>query len=180
MPSTPSPATWPTPRLRVVAIRRTAAIELPTGLSLTSLAFKIADTKKSSIQRSTVAVDRMRIADGWPLAFRRPEIEPQCTAYQKAITATIEKCCKQTPLQAKDFDTLRSSVDVLKKKVEVAIPPRDNQRTLAREYVSRPLDEATRIFGEQAYAEELVRDVSEHKAALARGRAPGVHAAVQA
>jgi hypothetical protein len=47
--------------------------------------------------------------------------------------------------------------------VETAIPARDNQRTQSRAFVKR-LDEATRIFAEQTYAEHLIRDVSEHKA----------------
>ena len=47
--------------------------------------------------------------------------------------------------------------------VETAIPLRDNQRAQARAFVKR-LDDATRIFAEQAYAEQLIRDVSEHRA----------------
>lgn len=142
---------------------RTANVELPTNLTLTALAFKIADPKKSRIQQSTVAIDRLLIKDGWPLPFRRPEIQRECTAYEKSIKTVVEKCRTGVELQATDYDKLRDSVGVLQKTLETAIPTRDNQRTQAREYVKR-LDDASKIFAEQEYAEELIRDVTEHKA----------------
>lgn len=142
---------------------RTAKVDLPSNLTLTALAFKIADNKKAKIQQSTVAVDRMLVRDRWPLMFRRPEIERECDSYEKAITAVVEKCRKGTELQAVDYDRLRESVTALQKTLETAVPPRDNQRSQARDYVRR-LDEATKIFTEQAYAERLIRDVSIHRA----------------
>jgi hypothetical protein len=142
---------------------RTAQVKLPPDMSLTSLAFKIADRKQSSLLQSTVAVNRMLVTDDWPLPFRRREIEPECDAYKKAVTSVVDKCRKGTQLQAVDFDRLRDSVSVLSKKLDPAIPARDNQRGVAREYVRR-LDDATRIFAEQEFAERLIRDVTEHKA----------------
>src|SRR5262249_27010896 len=127
------------------------------------LAFKIADPKKSRIQQSTVAIDRMLIKDRWPLPFRRPEIVRECAAYEKAVATVVDKCKKGTELQAADYDQLRGSVLTLQKAVETAIPSRDDQRRQARDYVRR-LDEASKIFAEQAYAEQLVRDVSVHRA----------------
>ncbi|WP_406695428.1 hypothetical protein V5E97_30835 [Singulisphaera sp. Ch08] len=147
-----SPSSW-----------RTAQVDLPAEMTLTKLAFKVADTKKSKLQLSTVAVDRMLVRDRWPLPFRRPEIERECTAYEKAVTAVVDKCRKGTELQAADYDRLREAVVVLQKAVETDVPSRDDQRRQARDYVRR-LDESTKIFAEEAYAEQLIRDVSEHKA----------------
>lgn len=147
-----SPSSW-----------RTAEVKLPTGMSLTMLAFKVADTKKSSLMQSTVAVDRMLIKDRWPLAFRRPEIERECQAYEKAIKGVVEKCRTGVELQAADYDNLRNAVTVLLKAVETDIPSRDDQRRQAREYARR-LDDSSKLFAEQAYAEQLIRDVSEHQA----------------
>ncbi len=138
-------------------------VELPTGMTLTALAFKVADPRKSRLLQSTVAIERMLVKDGWPLAFRRPEIQRECADYEKAVNAIIEKCRKGIEIQAADYDRLRDSVAVLQKAVETAVPTRDNQRAQAREYVRR-LDETSRIFAEQDYAEQLIRDVSEHKA----------------
>ena len=105
----------------------------------------------------------MLVNDKWPLPFRRPEIDRECAAYEKAVAGVVEKCRKGVELQAADYDGLRDKVAELKKAVETAVPTRDNQRTQARDFVRR-LDEATRIFAEQAYAEQLIRDVSEYEA----------------
>ncbi len=142
---------------------RRARVDLPPEVTLTTLAFKVADTKKSALSQSTIAVDRMLVKDGWPLAFRRPEIEGECRSYQKAVTQVVEKCRKGTELQAKDYDDLRATVTELAARVETAIPALDNQRSQSRGFVKR-LDASTKIFAEQSYAEQLIRDVSEHKA----------------
>ncbi len=142
---------------------RTAQVALPTNMSLTSLAFKIADKKHSSLMQSTVAVDRMLVKDHWPVWFRRPEIDAECDAYERSVNSVVNKCRKGTELQASDLDRLRDAVGLLSKKVDDAIPNRDNQRSQARVFV-RLLDDATRIFAEQTYAERLIRDVSEHQA----------------
>jgi hypothetical protein len=142
---------------------RTARVDLPPDMSLTGLAFKVADKKRSALLQSTVAVDRMLVKAGWPLPFRRPEVESECEAYKKAVESVVAKCIKGTELQGKDFDRLRDSVTVLLRKVDEAVTARDNQKAQAREYVRR-LDDATRIFAEQEFAERLIRDVSEHKA----------------
>jgi hypothetical protein len=146
-----------------VSTWRTAQVDLPTGISLTTLAFKIADKKKAALAQSTVAVDRMLVKDGWPLAFRRPEIERECGSYEKSVTAVVDKCKKGTELQARDYDQLRAAVSTLADKVKDAIPTLDNQRTKSLAFVKR-LDASTKIFAEQSYAEQLIRDVSEHKA----------------
>jgi hypothetical protein len=142
---------------------RTASVELPSNMTLTTLAFKIADAKKSRLQQSTVAIDRMLIKDDWPLEFRRPEIDPECKAYKKAIAFVLEKCRDSKQLQARDYDNLKASVDALKAAVDTVIPARENQRGRAREFVKR-LDDATSIFMGYQFAEQLIRDVSTHKA----------------
>ena len=142
---------------------RSAAVPLPTGLSLTSLAFRIADQKTSSVMQSTVAIDRLLISEGWPIWLRRPELKNEELAYEQAVSTVVDKCRKGTPLEAKDVDKLRDTVVALEKKVPEVVPGRDGQRTKALEYVNQ-LDGATRIFAEQTYAERLIRDVTEHKA----------------
>ncbi len=142
---------------------RGARVDLPTGMSLTSLAFKVADKKRSALLQSTVAVDRMLVKGNWPLPFRRPEVAAECKAYKAAVESIVSKCLKGTEVQGRDFDRVRDAVSELDRKVGEAITARDNQRGQAREYVRR-LDDATRIFAEQEYAERLIRDVTEHKA----------------
>jgi hypothetical protein len=146
---------------------RGVQVALPPEMSLTSLAFTIADCKRAQISQSVVAVDRMLVVadkdDKWPIWFRRPEILRERTAYENAIRTVIDKCRKKVELQASDCDQVRGSVAVLAKAVETAIPTADNQRGLARDYVRR-LEKATKIFAETEYAEPLIRDVSEHRA----------------
>ncbi len=140
-----------------------AEVKLPIELSLNSLAFKIADKKTASIFQSTVAMDRLLIAEGWPIWLRRPELKREQAAYEQAVKTVVDKCRTETPLEASDVDKLRSSVVTLQQRVPEVVPGRDNQRARAIEYVSQ-LDGATRIFAEQTYAERLIKDVSEHKA----------------
>ncbi len=142
---------------------RVAQVMLPPTVSLTSLSFKIADLKKSTFQQSTVAIDRMLVKDGWPLPFRRPEVEPDCHRYEKGVAAVVEKCKNGVELKAADYESLRGQVAKLQALVESDIPNTDSQKTRARSFVKQ-LDETSRIFAEQAYAEQLIRDVSEHTA----------------
>jgi hypothetical protein len=141
-----------------------ARVELPPGLELTTLAFKIADSRVSKASQSTVAIDRMKVSDGWPLWLRRPELKAEQAAYERAVATAIGKCQKGTPLEATDYDRLRETVVALQKKVPEVVPARDNQRAQAIAFVNQ-LDDATRIFAEQTYAERLIKDVAEHKAA---------------
>ncbi len=142
---------------------RVAQVELPPEMSLTSLTFKIADLKKSALQQSTVAIDRMLVKDGWPLPFRRPEVEPDCQSYEKGVAAVVEKCKKGVELKAADYESLRGRVAKLQALVESDVPNTDNQKSRARSFMKQ-LDETSRIFAEQAYAEQLIKDVCEHKA----------------
>jgi hypothetical protein len=142
---------------------RLAKIDLPPTMSLTSLSFKIADLKKSAHQQSTVAIDRMLVKEGWPLPFRRPEVEPACHSFEESTAAVIAKCQNGIELKAADYESLRARVAKLQAIVEADIPNTDEQRTKARSFVKQ-LDETTRIFAEKAYAEQLIKDVSEHKA----------------
>lgn len=142
---------------------RVKPIALPSDITLTALSFKIADTRKSSLSQGTVAIDRMLVPKEWPLPFRRPEIEGECATYKKAVAAVVDKCRNGSALQAADYERLRDAVGVLQKAVETSVPTRDNQRSIARDYVRR-LDETSKIFAEQEYAEQLIRDVSAHRA----------------
>lgn len=146
------------------SVWRTATVPLPPGLTLTALSFKIADPKKSKLMQSTVAIDRMRIAEKkWPLPFRRPEMQKPCKSYEQTVETVVGKCLKSVDLQATDYDKLQASVKKLKEAVEAEIPFNDDQRAQAREYVGG-LEAASRIFAEQTYAEQLIRDVSDHQA----------------
>jgi hypothetical protein len=141
----------------------TAAVALPQGLTLSSITFKIADSKVSSVFQNTVAIDRLLLVEGWPIWFRRPELDREKRAYETAVKKVVERCRQGVPLEARDVDALRESVLALQKKVPEVVTGRDGQRASAIEYV-RQLDGATRLFAEQAYAESLIKDVSEHQA----------------
>lgn len=147
------------------SVWHSAIVPLPPSVTLTAIAFKIVDPKKSKLQQSTVALDRMRIPDKtWPLPFRRPTMKKACDRYEAAVEKVVDKCLKQTPLQADDFENLKKTVALLRTDAEKEVPFANDQRTQALNYIRR-LDDAIRIFGEEEYAEQLIRDVSEHKAA---------------
>jgi hypothetical protein len=139
-----------------------SSIELPPGVALTSMAFKIANTK-AAYQRATVAIDRMLIKDDWPLEFRRPEIARHRKNYQSAISLVLEKCRKGDQLQAKDYEDLKATVESLKEGVNEHVPFQDSQRTRALNYV-KAIEEAIGIFMGYPFAERLIRDVTTHNA----------------
>ncbi len=144
---------------------RVATVALPQDFSLPAMAFKItsAPGKGSKLQQSTVAVQRMTVGEAWPLPFRRPELAAQCEAYKNAIRNVVGKCEKGTPLVSKDFEQLREAVDALKVKAPQVVPTRDGLRTQAQQFV-RQLDDATKIFADQEFAEELIFDMQKHEA----------------
>jgi hypothetical protein len=138
-------------------------VPLPAQLSLTALTFKIVARQGSRLFQNFVAVDRITAAGEWPLGMRRPELDAERAAYKQAAVTVIGKCRKGIALDAKNYERLRGAVEALRKRVEDVVPVQDNMRARAREFV-KGLDEATRVFADQAYAEQLIRDVSEHKA----------------
>jgi hypothetical protein len=95
---------------------------------------------------------------------RPPKISPRIEQeYETRVRAVVDKCRQGTPLDATDVEKLRDSVIALQRKVPEVVPARDSQRSNAMKYVQQ-LDDATRIFAEQTYAERLIRDVTEHEA----------------
>jgi hypothetical protein len=147
------------------SVWRSAKVDLPTGLTLTSLSFKVVGVPglHAKLMESTVAVDRMKAAGEWPLPFRRAELDAERKSYLAWIEAVLAKCRKGTPLQATDYENLRATVEVLRTKVPQVVPVRENFRRNAQDYV-RALDDATKIFADQGFAEELIRDLEAHKA----------------
>ena len=109
---------------------RFATVALPPDFSLPALAFKItaAAGKGTKLHQSTVAVQRMRVTETWPLPFRRPELATPCEAYKNAIRNVVGKCEKGTPLVSRDFEQLRDAVDALKVKIPKVVPARDGLR----------------------------------------------------
>jgi hypothetical protein len=106
----------------------------------------------------------MNAAGEWPLPLRRRELDQESSAYKRAVATVTDKCRKGTPIQFEEYVALRNTVDALRKKVMDVVPTSDKMQSTALEFV-RGLDEASRLFADQAYAEQLIRDVSEHKAA---------------
>jgi hypothetical protein len=140
-----------------------AKVELPGGFALTSLVFRFANAPRYKVPGepapSVVAVGRMKVEGGWPVALRRPELNRERQAYERAVKAAIARCAAGQPLQARDVDRLRDALASLKERGERAIPA--GQWRQVRAYVDQ-LDEATRIFLDQDFAEELIRDVETH------------------
>ena len=134
-------------------------VALPSQLSLTVLTFKMVTKQGSNI----VAVDRMLAGGEWPLPLRRRELDQESAAYKQAVATVTEKCRKGTPIQFDDYVALRDRVEALRKKVIEVVPMRDKMQATAMDFV-RVLDASSKIFADQAYAEQLIRDVSEHKA----------------
>jgi hypothetical protein len=134
-------------------------VALPPQLSLTALTFRIITKQGSNV----VSVDRMLAEGQPPMAMRRHELEQETAAYKQAIATVTEKCRKETPIQYEDYVALRKTVKALEKKVVDVFPTSDKMKTSAKQFV-RGLDESTKIFEDQLYAEQLIRDVSLHRA----------------
>jgi hypothetical protein len=143
-----------------------AKVELPKNLALASLVFRVATTPgirpPKELTPSVVAVGRMKLAEGWPVALRRPELKPNRDAYERAVTAAIARCVKGQQLQAPDVDRVRDTLAALKDDSPQFMPAGRVSKQ-ATEFLER-LDEATRIFYDQEFAEELIRDVETHRA----------------
>jgi hypothetical protein len=146
---------------------RAAAIELPQDLSIQSLVFRFADAPTyrlpPGMRPSTVALGRMKVSGPWPIALRRPELEPERAAYKRDIAAAIETCVNGKPLRAAQIDAVRSSLVALKEKAILASAAESGLSKQARLFLDQ-LDEATKIFLDRDFAEELIRDAEGHKA----------------
>lgn len=66
-------------------------------------------------------------------------------------------------MQAADVDRVRDALFALKDRAALVVPAQGGLLKQAMTYLDR-LDEATRIFGDQDFDEELIRDVETHKA----------------
>jgi hypothetical protein len=143
-----------------------AAVELPPGVTIRALSFRFAGVPrfKALTPRSPgiVAIGRMA-GEGWPLALRRPELAQERAAYKAAVAAVVARCAGGKPLQARDVDAVRDAVFALREKVARVVPAEGGRLKQANAFVDR-LDEATRIFLDRDFAEELVRDVEQHRA----------------
>jgi hypothetical protein len=143
-----------------------AAVELPPGVTIRALAFRFAGVPrlKTITPRSPaiVAVGRMAGQD-WPLSLRRPEVERERSAYRSAVAAAVAKCAQGKPLRAKDVDAVRDALLALREAAPRVVSPEGGRLKQANAYLDR-LDEATRIFLDQEFAEELIRDVERHRA----------------
>ncbi len=146
---------------------RTAAVDLPEGATIQALAFRVAGAPKvrlpSHMMPSSVAIGRIKVTDQWPLALRRTDLESSRAAYQRAVAAVIARCRAGQPLKAAEVDAVRESLLTLKDRAAAVVPRNGGQLAQANAYLDR-LDEATRIFLDRDFAEELIRDVENHKA----------------
>jgi hypothetical protein len=146
---------------------RVAVVDLPRELSIQSLAFRFADAPSyrlpPGMRPSTVALGRMKALGTWPIALRRPELEPERAAYRRTIAAVIATCVAEKPLQAGEVDAVRASLLALREKADDASPAGSGLAKQAKLFLDQ-LDEATKIFLDRDFAEELVRDAEGHQA----------------
>ncbi len=144
-----------------------APVALPPEVTLESLAFRFADAPKAKLPApfamGTVAVGRMK-GEHWPVSLRRSELEAGRAAYRRAVARVVSACERQTPLQASDVDAVREALFALRDRATESVPAEGGRRKQALAYLDR-LDEATKIFLDRDFAEELIRDVERHKAA---------------
>jgi hypothetical protein len=149
------------------AIWAKSAVELPPEVTIRALAFRFAGVPrfKTLTPRSPaiVAVGRMSGRD-WPLSLRRPELEQERGAYQRAVAKALTTCARGNPLRAREVDAVRDALFALREKTARVVPADGGRLKQANAFLDR-LDEATRIFLERDIAEELIRDVEQHRAA---------------
>jgi hypothetical protein len=143
-----------------------ARVELPKEFSLPSVVFRFARSPRSrlplDLSPSVVAIARMKGDEGWPVPLRRPDLNRDRDAYERAVKAAIARCAKGQRLQAADVDRLRDGLVSLKERAAQVVPSGAMLKQ-AVAYLDR-LDEATRLFLDQEFAEELIRDVETHRA----------------
>jgi hypothetical protein len=146
---------------------RAARVELPQDVSIQSLSFRFADAPSYKLpigmRPSTVAIGRMKVNGRWPIALRRRDLERQRAAYQRAIAAAIKTCVANKPLRAGDVDAVRDNLLALREKATEVMRSDAALAKQARVFLDQ-LDEATKIFLDRDFAEELIRDVEDHQA----------------
>lgn len=145
---------------------RAFPVELPPTVTIQALAFRV--TGASGVARpsgpspSAVALGRMK-GEKWPVSLRRPELGRGRDAYRGAVAAVVKTCAAGKPLRAPQVDAVRDALSSLKREADSAVPTAGGLRKQADTHLAR-LDEATRIFYDRDFAEELVRDAEKHKA----------------
>jgi hypothetical protein len=75
----------------------------------------------------------------------------------------IDACVKRKQLQAPPVDALRASVVALKQKATALSPAGSDISREMKRFVDQ-LDEATKIFLDRDFADELIRDSEQHQA----------------
>ena len=145
---------------------RLARVDLPAEVSIEALAFRFADAPRiklpTRLAASTVAVGRMK-GDRWPVALRRTDLERERASYQRAVAVVTQSCAQGKPLRAPQVDAVRDALFVLKEKAVEVVPTSGGLRKQAVVFLDQ-LDEATKIFLDRDFAEELIGDVERHKA----------------
>jgi hypothetical protein len=145
---------------------RSVAVELPAGVTIESIAFRFADAPKYRVPGqpapATVALGRMK-GEKWPVALRRAELQRERDAYREAVATVLRACAAGKELDAPQVDAVRGSLAALKEKASQVLPTAGGAARLAVASIDR-LDEATRIFLDREFAEELIRDAEEHQA----------------
>jgi hypothetical protein len=146
---------------------RLATVELPPGVSLQSLVFRLASRAGYRLPAGSgpgvVALGRMRVADRWPVALRRDELAAERTAYQHAVADLVDLCAHGKRLRAAHVENVRNAHARLKDKAEQVIPAGGGLHKQAAAFLGQ-LDEATKIMLDHDFAEELIRDLEQHKA----------------
>jgi hypothetical protein len=99
----------------------------------------------------------------WPIALRRADLQRERDAYRAAVATVVRACAAGKELDAPEIDAVRGSLAALTAKAAQVLPPAGGAGKLASAYLDR-LDEATRIFLDREFAEELVRDAAQHQA----------------
>lgn len=145
---------------------RAVPVELPPEITIDALAFRFADVPKYKLPpgmaQGSVALARMK-GERWPVSLRRSELERERTAYQRAVATVVATCAAGKPLNAPQVDAVRDALLELKRKAAAVVPADGGIRKQANEYLDR-LDQATKVFLDRDFAEELVRDAERHKA----------------
>jgi hypothetical protein len=145
----------------------TSPVKLPPEVTLKALAFRFAGAARFKTltpqSPGIVAVNRMTAQD-WPVFLRNPELQSERAAYQKAVAAIVARCADGKRLRAKDVEDVRGKLVALRDEAARIVPTDGGRRKQASAFLDR-LDEATRIFLDHDFAEELIRDVENHRAA---------------
>jgi hypothetical protein len=144
----------------------TKVVQLPTGMSVKDLIFRFTPASGSAnaskvLSRGVIALSRLDVSgDSWPTVMKNAGLDKARASYETAY-AKLRKELLQNNFDVKTLLALDRSLDVLKDKVQIAVPIERGYRDEALKFVDE-LRDSTHMFDAVTveYAREMLVDTN--------------------